>query len=42
MGVLAGLDEPLDLHLRELAEAGKAAARRDLVPEHLADLGDAF
>ena len=39
--VLAGLDEELHLHLLELAGAEDEVARRDLVAEALADLGDA-
>ena len=36
-----GLDEELHLHLLELARAEDEVARRDLVPERLADLRDA-
>ena len=39
--VCARLDEELDLHLLELAVAEDEVARRDLVAERLADLGDA-
>ncbi len=39
--VLARLDEELHLHLLELAGAEDEVARRDLVAEALADLGDA-
>ncbi len=38
---LGGRDEELHLHLLELADAEEEVARRDLVPERLADLGDA-
>ena len=36
-----GMAEELDLHLLELARAEGEVARRDLVAEALADLGDA-
>ena len=39
-GGLAGRHEELDLHLLELAGAEDEVARRDLVAERLADLGD--
>ena len=39
--LLAGLDEVLHLHLLELAHPEDELARHDLIPERLADLGDA-
>ncbi len=41
LGVGAGLDEELHLHLLELARAEDPVLRRDLVAEALADLADA-
>ena len=38
---LVGRDEELHLHLLELERAEDEVARRDLVAERLADLGDA-